>query len=54
MTVFRGLTLIVGNGGPIAGFDPNFGWWGRGLIGPVPVPVIVFGVVAAIAAVSNT
>jgi inositol transport system permease protein len=50
MTVFRGLTLIVGNGGPIAGFDPNFGWWGRGLIGPVPVPVIVFGVVAAIAA----
>jgi inositol transport system permease protein len=51
MTVFRGLTLIVGNGGPIAGFDADFGWWGRGLIGPVPVPVIVFALVAVVAAV---
>jgi len=49
MTVFRGLALIVGNGGPISGFDEAFGWWGRGMIGPAPVPVIVFVVVAALA-----
>jgi len=49
MTVFRGLTLTVGNGGPVSGFDEFFGWWGRGMIGPVPVPVIVFAVVALVA-----
>lgn len=46
MTVFRGLALIIGNGGPISGFDAAFGWWGRGTLGPVPVPVAVFAVVA--------
>lgn len=49
MTVFRGLTLAVGNGGPVSGFDEFFGWWGRGMVGPVPVPVIVFAVAALIA-----
>jgi inositol transport system permease protein len=49
MTVFRGLTLTVGNGGPVSGFDELFGWWGRGMVGPVPVPVIVFAVVALVA-----
>lgn len=49
MTVFRGLTLTVGNGGPVSGFDEFFGWWGRGMVGPVPVPVIAFAVVALIA-----
>lgn len=42
MTVFRGIALTIGNGGPISGFDDAFGWWGRGMIGPVPVPVIIF------------
>jgi inositol transport system permease protein len=49
MTVFRGLALIIGNGGPISGFDEAFDWWGHGLIGPVPVPVIVFAVVSVVA-----
>ncbi len=49
MTVFRGMALDIGNGGPISGFDAAFGWWGRGMIGPVPVPVIVFAVVAIVA-----
>lgn len=49
MTVFRGIALTVGNGGPISGFDEAFGWWGRGMIGPVPVPVIIFAVVALLA-----
>ncbi|MBN9027167.1 MAG: ABC transporter permease [Rhizobiales bacterium] len=49
MTIFRGLALIIGNGGPISGFDESFGWWGRGMVGAVPVPVIVFLVVVVIA-----
>jgi inositol transport system permease protein len=49
MTIFRGLALTIGNGGPISGFDESFGWWGRGMIGPVPVPVIVFAAVALVA-----
>ena len=49
MTVFRGLALIIGNGGPISGFDEAFGWWGRGMIGAVPVPVIVFLLVVIVA-----
>lgn len=51
LTVFRGLTLMISNGSPISGLDEAFGWWGRGMIGPVPVPVIVFAVVAIIASV---
>ncbi|SLN73629.1 ABC transporter permease [Roseisalinus antarcticus] len=49
LTIFRGLALAIGNGGPVSGFSPEFGWWGRGLIGPVPVPVIIFALVALIA-----
>jgi inositol transport system permease protein len=49
MTVFRGIALTIGNGGPISGFDEAFGWWGRGMIGPVPVPVLIFAAVALIA-----
>lgn len=46
MTVFRGIALTIGNGGPISGFDEDFGWWGRGMLGPVPVPVLIFAAVA--------
>lgn len=49
MTVFRGIALMIGNGGPVSGFDDAFGWWGRGMIGPVPVPVVIFAVVALVA-----
>jgi inositol transport system permease protein len=51
MTVFRGLALIIGNGGPISGFSDSFGWWGRGMVGPVPAPVIAFLAVVVIAAI---
>jgi len=54
MTVFRGIALTIGNGGPIAGFDEDFGWWGRGMIGPVPVPVIIFAAAVLIAHVVLT
>jgi inositol transport system permease protein len=48
LTVFRGLTLTLSNGGPISGFTPDMRWFGTGLIGPVPVPVIIFVVFAII------
>jgi inositol transport system permease protein len=54
MTVFRGIALTIGNGGPISGFDDAFGWWGRGMIGPVPVPVIIFAAAVLIAHVVLT
>ncbi len=48
LTVFRGLTLTLSSGGPISGFTPDMRWFGTGLIGPVPVPVIIFAIFAII------
>ncbi|MFM8699909.1 MAG: ABC transporter permease [Hyphomicrobiales bacterium] len=42
LSVFRGLTLWFSNGGPISGFESDYRWWGQGLVGPVPVPVLIF------------
>lgn len=50
MSIFRGLTLLVGNGGPISAFDDAFKVLGQGRIGDlVPIPVIIFLGVAVIA-----
>ena len=50
MSAFRGLTLLVGDGGPISAFDDAFKVPGQGRIGDlIPIPVIVFLIVAAIA-----
>ncbi len=46
MSVFRGAALLFAAGGPISGFQPDFTWWGQGRIFTVPVPVIIFLVVA--------
>jgi inositol transport system permease protein len=46
LTIFRGLTLTLSNGGPISGFTPEMRWFGTGLIGPVPVPVVIFAIAA--------
>lgn len=48
LSIFRGLTLWYSGGGPISGFDADLRWWGQGLIGPVPVPVILFLAAAVI------
>ncbi|MFT3850237.1 MAG: ABC transporter permease [Propionivibrio sp.] len=48
MSIFRGLTLIAGNGGPISGFGEAFTGWGQGQIGPVPIPLIIFIAVAIV------
>jgi inositol transport system permease protein len=49
LSVFRGLALMISASGPISGFDAAYRWWGQGRIGPVPVPVVIFLVTAAIA-----
>ena len=46
LTIFRGLTLMLSNGGPISGFTADMRWFGTGLVGPVPVPVIIFAIAA--------
>jgi len=48
MTIWRGLTLVLNDGAPIAGFDQGYRWWGRGDVLGVPVPVLIFAVVAII------
>jgi inositol transport system permease protein len=48
LSAFRGLTLWFSGGGPISGFEADYRWWGQGLVGPVPVPVIIFLVCAFI------
>ncbi|WP_210528192.1 ABC transporter permease [Rubellimicrobium arenae] len=48
LTIFRGLTLTLSGGGPISGFTPGMRWFGTGLVGPVPVPVIIFGAAAVL------
>ena len=49
MSAFRGAALLFAAGGPISGFEPSFTWWGQGKVGPVPVPVIIFLLAAALA-----
>ncbi|RUT30299.1 ABC transporter permease [Arsenicitalea aurantiaca] len=48
LTIWRGLTLTISGGGPVSGFDATMRWFGTGLIGPVPVPVIIFAIAAII------
>ena len=46
LTIWRGATLILNDGGPISGFGAAYRWWGRGDVLGIPVPVLVFAVVA--------
>jgi inositol transport system permease protein len=63
LTIWRGLTLILSNGGPISGFTPEYRFLGQGLIPlpflteitqsrvpiGIPIPVILFMVFAVLA-----
>ncbi len=42
MSAFRGAALLFSGGQPISAFKEDFRWWGTGMIGPVPVPAIIF------------
>ncbi|MBB3317587.1 inositol transport system permease protein [Rhizobium sp. BK181] len=48
MSIFRGATLLLGGGGPLGVNDEGLRWWGRGRIlwDTVPVPVLIFAIVA--------
>ncbi|WP_431025193.1 ABC transporter permease [Halomonas sp. H5] len=48
LSVWRGTTLIVNDGAPISGFNEAYRWWGRGDVLGLPVPVLVFFVVALV------
>jgi len=45
MTVARGLALIYTGGGPITGLPEDFRFMGTGFVGPVPVPILIAGLV---------
>jgi ribose/xylose/arabinose/galactoside ABC-type transport system permease subunit len=54
LTIFRGMTLMLSNGGPISGFPPDYNYWGQGridipFVANVPVPVIIFITAAVVA-----
>jgi ribose/xylose/arabinose/galactoside ABC-type transport system permease subunit len=52
LTIFRGLTLLLSNGGPISGFLEDYQFWGQGRVPEpdgVPVPVIIFAIFALLA-----
>lgn len=46
MTIWRGLTLVINDGAPIAGFDAGYRWWGRGDLLGISIPIWIFAIVA--------
>jgi ribose/xylose/arabinose/galactoside ABC-type transport system permease subunit len=49
LSAWRGLALVFAKGQPISSFTPEYTRFGQGLIGPVPIPVIIFAVFAILA-----
>lgn len=49
LSAFRGAALVFSKGQPISAFRPEYRFWGQGMIGPVPVPVIIFLTFAVLA-----
>jgi ribose transport system permease protein len=45
MTIARGLALTYTQGQPITGFSDSFRFLGAGALGPLPMPIVVAGVV---------
>jgi ribose transport system permease protein len=48
MTIARGLALTFSQGQPITGFPTAFRFPGRGLVGPLPAPIIIAAIVFAL------
>lgn len=46
MTMWRGATLILNDGAPLSGYSDAYRWWGTGTILGLPVPVLIFALVA--------
>lgn len=51
LSVARGATLLYSGGRPIPNLSPDFRWLGQGLIFSIPVPVIIFAIVFAVASI---
>ena len=49
LSAFRGLALVFASGQPISSFDDRYTYLGQGMVGPVPIPVIIFALFALIA-----
>jgi ribose transport system permease protein/inositol transport system permease protein len=54
LTIFRGMTLLLSEGGPISGFEPDYNFWGQGRVDilffeNVPIPALIFIAAAIIA-----
>ena len=49
LSIFRGLALTMTSGQPISTFPDEYTYWGKGMVGPVPVPVILFGLFIVVA-----
>ncbi|WP_341485865.1 ABC transporter permease subunit [Thioclava sp. GXIMD4215] len=50
LSVARGATLLYSGGRPVANLSGEFRWLGQGVVAGIPVPVILFAIVFAIAA----
>jgi ribose/xylose/arabinose/galactoside ABC-type transport system permease subunit len=48
MALVRSGALIFTNGQPVTGLSEPFQWLGSGMVGPVPVPVVLFVIAAVI------
>lgn len=48
LSAWRGATLLINDGGPINGFDAAYRWWGNGSLASIPVPVLLFALVAGL------
>jgi ribose/xylose/arabinose/galactoside ABC-type transport system permease subunit len=51
LAAFRGLALLFSSGQPISTFREDYSFWGQGMVGPVPVPVIIYLVFAVLAGI---
>ena len=53
MTIWRGAVLILNDGSAISGFDAHYRWWGTGSLRGIPVPILLFALIAAIGFVTQ-
>ena len=51
MLSLKGLNLVLTGGGPLAGLPPRFAWVGQGHAFGIPIPLLLFGALAATLAV---
>jgi ribose/xylose/arabinose/galactoside ABC-type transport system permease subunit len=51
MSAFRGAALLWSSGQPISAFRDEYKVLGQGFVGPVPIPVVIFGLCALIGAI---